>query len=147
VPANPLLAEPLYLAKYIERMGTGTGDMIRRCREAGLPEPEFALTDGFVTTIRRATTLAAGQVTGEVTGEVAKLLVVLHGTMGRDALQQALGLRSQVNFRKLYLVPALEAGYVEMTIPDKPQSRLQKYRLSETGAALLDRLRREGQET
>ena len=36
VPANPLLAEPLYLAKYIERMGTGTGDMIRRCVEARL---------------------------------------------------------------------------------------------------------------
>ena len=42
VPANPLLAEPLYLTRYIERMGTGTGDMIRRCREAGLAEPEFA---------------------------------------------------------------------------------------------------------
>jgi predicted HTH transcriptional regulator len=44
VPGNPLLAEPLYLTKYIERMGTGTGDMIERCRKAGLPEPEFALT-------------------------------------------------------------------------------------------------------
>ena len=35
VPANPLLAGPLYLARYIERMGTGIRDMIRRCREAG----------------------------------------------------------------------------------------------------------------
>jgi len=48
VPHNPLLAESLYLTKYIERMGTGTGDMIRRCREAGLPEPEFAVKDGVV---------------------------------------------------------------------------------------------------
>jgi hypothetical protein len=38
-PGNPLVAEPLYLTKYIERMGTGTGDMIDRCRAAGLPEP------------------------------------------------------------------------------------------------------------
>ena len=53
IPGNPLLAEPLYLAEYIERMGTGTVDMIRRCAGAGLPEPEFAVTDGFVTTIRR----------------------------------------------------------------------------------------------
>ena len=37
VPFNPQLAEPLYLTKYIERMGTGTGDMICRCREVGLP--------------------------------------------------------------------------------------------------------------
>jgi len=55
IPHNPLLAEPLYLTKYIERMGTGTRDMIARCREAGLPEPEFALTDGFVAIIRRRT--------------------------------------------------------------------------------------------
>jgi hypothetical protein len=36
-----LIAEPLYLTKYIERMGTGIHDMIERCREAGLPESEF----------------------------------------------------------------------------------------------------------
>ena len=53
VPVNPLLARSLYLAEYIERMGTGTLDMIRRCAGAGLPEPEFAVTDGFVVTVRR----------------------------------------------------------------------------------------------
>ena len=47
-PANPLMAESLYLAKYIERMGTGTGDMITFCGNAGLREPMFSLTDGFV---------------------------------------------------------------------------------------------------
>ena len=45
VPHNPLLAEPLYLTQYIERMGTGIGDMIRRCREAGLGEVEFRVSD------------------------------------------------------------------------------------------------------
>lgn len=51
VPHNPLVAEPLNLAKYIERMGTGIRDMIRRCRAVGLREPEFRLTDGFALTI------------------------------------------------------------------------------------------------
>ena len=54
LPGNPLLAESMYLLRYIERMGTGTVDMIRRCAEAGLPEPEFVASGGFVTTIRRA---------------------------------------------------------------------------------------------
>jgi ATP-dependent DNA helicase RecG len=53
VPRNPLIAEPMYLTQYIERMGTGTGDMIRLCREAGLPEPIFSYRDGFVLTIPR----------------------------------------------------------------------------------------------
>ena len=54
VHGNPLLAEPLYLARYIEKVGTGTLDMIVRCREKGLPEPDFEQRAGqFVVTIWR----------------------------------------------------------------------------------------------
>ena len=41
IPKNTLIADPLFLAHYIEKAGTGTLDMIRKCRETGLPEPEF----------------------------------------------------------------------------------------------------------
>ena len=149
VPGNPLLAEPMYLAQYIERMGTGTGDMIRRCRDTGLPEPEFALTDGFVTIIRRqagefsaqpelneSTGEVAGEVTGEVTGEVVRVILVMHGEMKRTEIQQILQLKHEDYFREAYLIPAMDAGYVEMTIPDKPTSRMQRYRLTESGRAL-----------
>jgi predicted HTH transcriptional regulator len=34
-------------------MGTGTLDMIHRCRDAGLPEPEFTDSSGFKITIWR----------------------------------------------------------------------------------------------
>ena len=54
LPGNPLLAESMYLLRYIERMGTGTVDMIRRCVDAGLAEPEFDASGGFVTRIERA---------------------------------------------------------------------------------------------
>ncbi len=54
IPRNPLVAEPLFLARYIERAGTGTLDMIARCREWGLPEPEFRQDGGqFVLTLWR----------------------------------------------------------------------------------------------
>ena len=54
IPRNPLIAEPLYLAHYIEKVGTGTLDMIARCRETGLPEPDFEQrADQFVVTIWR----------------------------------------------------------------------------------------------
>ena len=86
VPGNPLLANAMYLAEYIERMGTGTLDMIRRCADAGLPEPEFEVTGSFVTRIWRAapagqpnsrpesqlesqTRQVAGHVTRQVTSE------------------------------------------------------------------------------
>ena len=53
VPANPRLAEAMYWAEYVERMGTGTLDMIARCTQVGLPAPEFVDDGGFATTIRR----------------------------------------------------------------------------------------------
>jgi len=54
IPANPLIAESLYLTRYIEKAGSGTQRMIELCREAGLPAPEFALRAGcFVLTIWR----------------------------------------------------------------------------------------------
>jgi predicted HTH transcriptional regulator len=54
VPHNPLLADPLFLAGYIERAGTGTVDMIALCAAAGLPTPEFRQDEGhFVQTLFR----------------------------------------------------------------------------------------------
>jgi predicted HTH transcriptional regulator len=43
----------MYLAGYIERMGTGTGDIIRLCIDQKLKEPEFRQEEEFVTTIWR----------------------------------------------------------------------------------------------
>jgi len=54
VPNNPLIAESLYLTRYIEKAGSGTQRMIELCRSAGLPEPEFEQRSGsFVITLWR----------------------------------------------------------------------------------------------
>ncbi len=41
LPRNPLIAESMFLAHYIEKVGTGTLDVIAGCQFAELPEPEF----------------------------------------------------------------------------------------------------------
>jgi ATP-dependent DNA helicase RecG len=54
IPRNPLISEVLFLSGYIEKAGTGTTEMIRRCRKAGLPEPDFRqLGDQWVVTLWR----------------------------------------------------------------------------------------------
>jgi len=148
VPGNPLMAEPLYLARYIERMGTGTGDMIRRCRKSGLAEPSFSVSDGFTATLWRKPGVpphkvahqVTHEVTHQVTHEVHKILLATNAEKTRGELQEALGLRDPVNFRKNYLLPALEAGLLEMTIPDKPQSNKQRYKLTGEGKRVVETL-------
>lgn len=76
--------------------------------------------------------------TGEVTGEVRRLLTALAAEpASRKALQAALKLRHEDHFRNAYLIPALAQHLIEMTIPEKPNSRLQKYRLTPAGRATL----------
>jgi predicted HTH transcriptional regulator len=53
-PANPFIARPLYLARYIESLGTGTLDVIQHCQEANLPAPQFEQRGSqFVVTLQR----------------------------------------------------------------------------------------------
>lgn len=46
-PGNPLLAEVLYLADYIQKAGSGTIEMVKQCKRTGLPEPEFVNNRGY----------------------------------------------------------------------------------------------------
>ena len=84
------------------------------------------------------------QDTDQVTGLVHQLIAVLSGEMGRNELQAALELVNRSHFVAAYLKPALEAGLIEMTLPDKPTSRRQRYRRTAAGQALAERIKGKG---
>jgi Fic family protein len=80
------------------------------------------------------------QVTPQVSPQVQQLISVMKeidGEANREQLQRALKLSDRKSFRSRYLLPALENGLIEMTLPDKPNSSLQKYRLTALGKKLL----------
>ena len=58
----------------------------------------------------------------------------------RQDLQDKLKLLDRENFRKNYLQPALDEELVEQTIPEKPNSSKQKYRLTEKGILMKELL-------
>ena len=71
------------------------------------------------------------QVSDQVSDQVKALISVLSsGPLSSLDCMGALGLSHRPTFRQNYLNPALEAGLIERTIPEKPTSRLQKYQLS-----------------
>lgn len=84
-----------------------------------------------------AVTTSAPQVTPQVTPQVGALLAAIRGEASREVLQRSLGLSDRKSFRERYLKPALDDGLIEMAIPDKPNSRLQKYRLTDKGRQWL----------
>lgn len=63
--------------------------------------------------------------------QVALLLEALgEESLSARELMERLQLNHRQSFRKVYLLPALEAGLIEMTVPDKPNSKNQRYRRS-----------------
>ena len=65
------------------------------------------------------------------------------GVMDRQSLQKALGLKAEKNFRLVYLRPALDIGLIEMTVPDRPRSSKQRYRITARGRDILKKHKKE----
>jgi len=70
-------------------------------------------------------------------GTGSRLGVVTAGRIGNAVIRNLLGLTDRTHVRKHYVDVALAGGFIEPTIPDKPTSRLQKYRLTDKGRAWL----------
>lgn len=58
---------------------------------------------------------------------------MMDGELKRRDIQEKLKLKHEDHFREAYLLPALNNGYIEMTIPDKPKSSKKRYRLTQKG--------------
>ena len=141
---NPILVS--HVAKgLLPYRGLGSG--VKRALEEW-PEIDFMDNrDGclFTAAVRRQgrPTQSATQSATQSTDPVQRLVAALQAeALPASALREALQIKHRPTFRKNYLHPALERGLIEYTIPDKPNSRLQKYRLTKTGHERLAGLER-----
>jgi len=85
---------------------------------------------------------------GKITPEVGTKLAlsrhqvqILHNCLEERAIGDLMEIEDRsdrTKFRNQVLRPLLDAGLIEMTIPDKPTSSKQKYRLTETGKQILN---------
>ena len=140
---NAIIADLLHRIGFIEKAGTGIRRIQDDAREQNCPQPEFE-ADSFVTVTFRPNpevrvTSRDHLATPEVTPEV-RLLKAMSGEMTRQRLQESLDLKDGEHFRRAYLLPALQTGLIEMTIPDKPRSRKQRYRLTSAGSEYLKKI-------
>lgn len=149
---NRRIGEFLKELELAEGRSTGVPKILRAMRQNGSPEPVFESDEDRTWFLVRlpvhervslgATAHETDQGTDQVTVHVEQLVVALTGEMSRAELQMALQLRHRRHFATVYLRPALEAGLVEMTLPDKPRSQNQRYRRTARGEVLAEQLNR-----
>ena len=78
---------------------------------------------------------------GSASKAVRTLVACIEGEVDRDTLQTLIGIKHRTYFRSTYIKPALDEGYIEFTLPNEKQSKLQKYRLTAKGVALKEKLK------
>ncbi len=150
---NPVIARVFRELQLAEQWGSGVRRIFAEAARQRLPEPCVV---EIATGVRLSVFLAAPHIVGttsaqkpslthtnaqvgeQVGEQVTKLL--LHCAAqprSKQELLAVLGLSNAYLNYKRHIVPVLEQGLIAMTIPDKPQSRLQRYCLMPQGQALL----------
>jgi ATP-dependent DNA helicase RecG len=144
-PVNPLIAGSFHRTGAVEVWGRGTNRVIAMCRKHGAPPPRFEERQDFVIVTFRARLFAEDTVavseaqSGAQSGaQSIRLLGALsQSALSARALAEALGMRSKTGALKRTLGEMVAEGLIAYTLPDKPSSRLQKYRLTPTGERAL----------
>jgi len=131
IPRNKELMRIFRDLDLVEHLGSGVPRILR-----SYGKECFKFTENFL----RMTFPILKQVTEQVTPQVMELIKIIEEEMGRQEIQNKLELLDRKNLRINYLSPALNWGYIAMTIPENPNSSLQKYRLTEKGKQLKNDL-------
>ncbi len=145
---NPKIFEFLHEYEYVKEFGEGVDRMFREMEAAGLPDPEYRTVEFMVyATIKNQkwienqkastyapTTEVSTQVTPQVSTQVklepnrlASLLDFCSVPRSRREMQDFCGIKTTEYFRKNIIKPMLNENLIKPTIPDKPNSRNQKY--------------------
>jgi ATP-dependent DNA helicase RecG len=163
-PKNPVIGAFFREIHRADELGSGMRKMMRYGKAYGGADPEMIEGDvfrivvkvpEFSTTGEESRTPEDGtksalsrhqvspEVTPEVTPEVRRMIAVITGEMTRGEIQEKLGLKDEKHFRENYQQVGVKLGLIEMTIPDRPRSSKQKYRLTDKGRALLEQTKRQ----
>lgn len=136
IPRNKELMRIYKDLELVEQLGSGIPRILEHYEKECFHFSENFLRMVFPS-VEEVTPQVIPQVTPQVTPQVKKLLEVFDGEHRRHELQEKLGLSDREYFRSSYLQPAIDAGCVELTIPDKPQSSKQQYRLTSLGKSVV----------
>lgn len=149
-PTNPLIAEAFHRTGAVEVWGRGTNRVIEMCEKHGAATPVFKETQGFLVVTFRTQLVASGTAVtsraepGDQVGtksglsrDQVEVLRLCRQEQTLVAMMNIVGRANRTKFRDALVKPLIEGGLLELTIPDKPRSRLQRYRTTPAGLAVF----------
>lgn len=145
---NPIIADVFNRTGLIEKWGRGTNRVIAMCRAAGLSPPAFEEITGAAVVTFTVNVLGPGREVGskveskvESVGDLrSRVLAALQpGPLSKAQIAKAVGKKKIDGQLHAAVRDVVAQELVEYTIPDKPNSRLQKYRLTGTGTRVAER--------
>lgn len=159
VPRNPLLFGLLHRMDAVEHVGSGIRRIRDLCREWRVPDPVIDVSEHWVTvTFRRPAQGGEGSgatsrgpsrdQVGTKSAPSRHQVGVLRKSLAAQPITELMavaGRKDRTKFRNQVLRPLLDAGWIEMTIPDKPTSRKQRYRTTAAGREVLAGVERGGE--
>ena len=149
-PTNPLIAGAFHRTGAVEVWGRGTNRVITMCKQNAVAAPVFEDRHGFLIVTFKAQMVAPGrrvesQPESQPESLTQRVLLLLKSqTSGKAEITANFGQKAVSGQLNKVVRDLLAHGLVEHTIPDKPNSRLQKYRLTAAGQRALDERSREG---
>lgn len=139
LPRNKELMRVYKDLGMVEQLGSGVPRILQAYNKDCFKFSENFLRMTFLAS-EKVTMQVTMHDTMQVTMQVEELIKAFTGEHTRQYLQDKLNLANRDNFRKNHLQSALDNGLIELTIPDKPKSSKQKYRLTEKGILMRNRL-------
>jgi ATP-dependent DNA helicase RecG len=139
---NPLIADLLHRIDFIEKAGTGIKRMREGAVSSGYPEPEFKVGSFFdavfypLKSEDPASTPQVGTKLG-LSRDQVRILEECTDEKATRHLMLIFGRSNRTKFRDQVLNELLKTGFIEMTIPDKPNSPNQRYKTTKQGVVYL----------
>jgi ATP-dependent DNA helicase RecG len=143
IPFNPTLAQVFAYAGYVEAWGRGIEKIMKAYSDREDLTPEFKVHSSSFSVLLK--NRAAGMVSGRPekgSGKDSVMIGILNilknkGELSAADLLTSLGVGKDTNFTYRRIAPLIEMGLVERTIPEKPNSSNQKYRITTKGKKML----------
>lgn len=157
MPRNLVIARIFQKLGWVEQFGTGYLRITNACEKHNYPLPEWKEVGPYTDIVFRPLEMAAihNLPTGDDVStksapsrhqvstksapsqEELELLKSCYEAKPITELMKILDWKDRTKFRNRFITPLLEQGLLTMTIPDKPNSRLQQYVITEQGEKLL----------